>query len=761
MPLRRFSRFSSFSLNAAAVVGLGLTGIAAFGQTPSSTPYSFANVQIVGGGFVTGIVSEPNDGNIRYARTDIGGSFRWEPATKTWTPLNDFLNNSQFNYIGTESIGLDPNDPNRLYLASGTYTESFEGNGAILVSQDRGATFSISPLPIKLGSNDAGRFAGERLVVDPNNGANVLFGSRLNGLWMSKDHAATWSQVSSFPVTGPTGTASDPGVGVIFGYFEKASGTAMNGVTRVAYVGVSDPTVGLYVTKDGGVTFSAVAGQPTGFYPNSMASDKEGNLYIAYGKSLYGNSVGPYAMTSGALWKYTPANGTWTNLTPPNPNGESYGFGSVAVDPTNSRNILLSTMDRYYPPPQDDVFRSTDGGQTWISLQTNSNRDVAKSPWVTFGAAKAGAGNWINHLWINPDKPNQVLYGDGQTIWATNNISSGDSVPTSTSSIAVGGGTNWYVDAVGLEEIAALALISPTAGPAHLISGVGDIGGFTHKDLNRSPVDGADSNPIFGNTTGLDFAAKKPRTIVRVGNTKPYGAYSRDGGQSWTPFSADPSTVTSGNGSVALSADGATLLWVPGDAGSGVFYSNDNAQTWTASTGSPQMTAYQNQITVLSDRVDANSSYVYNPVTGALLVSSNRGQSYRPSSNLATYGAIYVSPYAKGDIWFRGNGQLSHSTDGGFSFRPLAGAGNVGGFGFGAPQRANGYPTLFLYGAINGSPDGYSAFFRSTDVGRSWVRINDDAHQYGNFTLLTGDPRVFGRVYIGTNGRGIIVADPK
>ena len=54
-----------------------------------------------------------------------------------------------------------------------------------------------------------------------------------------------------------------------------------------------------------------------------------------------------------------------------------------------------------------------------------------------------------------------------------------------------------------------------------------------------------------------------------------------------------------------------------------------------------------------------------------------------------------------------------------------------------------------------------SGFFRSDDAGSTWQRINDDRHQFGFTGQITGDPRTYGRVYVGTGGRGILYGDPK
>lgn len=48
---------------------------------------------------------------------------------------------------------------------------------------------------------------------------------------------------------------------------------------------------------------------------------------------------------------------------------------------------------------------------------------------------------------------------------------------------------------------------------------------------------------------------------------------------------------------------------------------------------------------------------------------------------------------------------------------------------------------------------------RSDDVAKNWVLINDGQHQWGLVLHITGDPKIYGRVYIGTHGRGIFYGD--
>ena len=55
----------------------------------SGQSYNWNNVVIKGGGFVSGLITHPHAPGVVYARTDIGGAYRWNAAGNSWVPLLD------------------------------------------------------------------------------------------------------------------------------------------------------------------------------------------------------------------------------------------------------------------------------------------------------------------------------------------------------------------------------------------------------------------------------------------------------------------------------------------------------------------------------------------------------------------------------------------------------------------------------------------------------------------------------------------------
>jgi photosystem II stability/assembly factor-like uncharacterized protein len=189
------------------------------GSRSKSEPYTWRNVVIIGGGFISGIIFSREVEGLVYARTDVGGAYRRDPGSETWQPLLDWVSRDDANDLGVESLALDPTDPDRVYLAVGLYTKSWAGTGAMLRSKDRGRTWERTDMPIKMGGNEWGRSCGERLAVDPNQPSHVFFGSRQAGLLVSGDHGETWEKRPGLPA----GTGNDP-IGITAIVFDAKSG---------------------------------------------------------------------------------------------------------------------------------------------------------------------------------------------------------------------------------------------------------------------------------------------------------------------------------------------------------------------------------------------------------------------------------------------------------------------------------------------------------------------------------------------------------
>ncbi len=695
-----------------------LTGL--LPSTLKAQTYQWKNVQINGGGYVTGIIYSPTEQNLVYARTDIGGAYRWDATNKVWIPLSDSF--ALGNDFGVVSLATDPSDPNRVYMATGLYTQSWGQTGALYSSTDKGDTWTRYSLSIKLGGNEDGRAAGERLQVDPNKGSILFLGSSTDGLWKSSNYGSTWNKVSSFPVTtSPIGSG-----GISFVLFDKSSSSSGN-ATSTIYVGAMQTgTNNLFKSTDGGTSWTAVPDQPVNLMPRQAALASNGMIYFAYSDNSGPNNVG-----AGAVWKLNPGNNSWTDVSPPAGQG---GYGGISVDAQNANHLIVCTLGRWWPG--DAVFRTTDGGANWTDLLADATWDHSLAPY-----AEASNPHWIGDVDIDPFNSDNAWFVTGYGIYNSNNLTASP--------------TNWIFQNRGLEETATTELISPPSG-APLLSTLGDQDGFKHDNLDVSPAAGRST--LYGTNTSIDFAEALPTFMARTYNNAAgnYGSYSTDGGDSWTAFSSIPSGTT-GGGNIAISADGDRIVWAPQGA-STLYYSINKGASWTAASG-----GIPAELKPVSDRVNSQKFYVYDAVNGNVWVSTDGGVSFSvQASGLPTvYGyqawqtRIRTVFGVEGDIWLANLYGLYRSTNSGTSFTQVTNVQNAIAVSFGKSAPGETYPAVFIVGTVNGT----YGFYRSDDNGANWVRINDDKHQYGTVSIITGDPRVYGRLYLGGNGRGIIYGD--
>jgi photosystem II stability/assembly factor-like uncharacterized protein len=534
-------------------------------------------------------------------------------------------------------------------------------------------------------------------------------------------------------------------VGIVCVLFDPASGTTGR-PTPVIYAAASTFSTNSFRSLDGGNTWQAVEGQPVGLRPNHLVRASDGMIYASYGRE-----PGPSIMTDGAVWKFDPKKNIWADITPLKPAGsdQRFGYGGVAVDARHPATIMVTTF--YHWKPHDLIFRSTNSGANWTQLwQENTAWDHSTAPYT-----KTRTPHWMGDIKINPFNPDQVLFTTGYGIWSCSDITVADA----------GRPTHWEFFNHGLEETVPLGLISPPEG-AHLLSALGDLDGFRHDDLTRSPEPDTFTGPRFPNSESIAFAGKNPQIIVRTGNggnEHVRAAISLDGGESWQALGAEPPD-SGGAGSIALSADGKTIVWTPRQGAP--HFSTDRGTNWVACLGLGP------RLAVVADSVNRARFYAFDSDTGRLYASTNGAVSFVAGAaellkaagfaggfggSGGAGGVLYATPGCEGDLWlaFRSGG-LYHSTNAGSAFTKLGAVNEAYSLGFGKAAPGRDWPALYLAGKVGT----VQALFHSDDNGVTWLRINDDQHQYGWVNHVTGDPRIYGRVYFATGGRGIVYGDP-
>ena len=722
--------------------------------------YTYKNVPIIGGGFVTGLVFHPAERGVLYARTDVGLTYRFDGDSQRWVAVGEEQPLSPL------SLAVDRFDGDKLYAVFGQWGVK---KGVLGVSCDRGNSFVYRELPAKVNANCPGRGTGERLFAEK---GRLLFGSAEDGLFLSEDDGVSWREVYVNSEKRFTFVFAVEGTDIVLAGCGGGFGAAEP-------IGQS-----LYVSYDKGCSFEAALPEScTGFAATRAAFDGK-YVYVALNK---GEKPWQYSCDSGAvrcgrLLRFEINEGRLggcRDVTPEELKGKSFGIGGISA---NDKYTLFSTV---CGSGGDRMFRSLDSGESWETV--------------------IHSGDPSNYCcrcsYMKPE------HNDGKTILHWESSVESDPFDLDTAFFNTGTGVfrikgllgeKVYFEDIsdGIEETVHMNVYSPPSGSVVLLDAVGDLGGFAFEDT-EVPCENtfADENgKRFITVMNIDWCDGKPEVVVCTprrnwsGSSKGGAAVSCDRGLSWRrcamPFGISKEIdrlckrieqPNVNSGWAAVTADGGSVVWTVCDRfrlpAAAVVYSADGGRSWEKSrvydSDGEEITDFEVTLKAMADRVNADIVYGFGN-KGEVFVSEDKGRSFwQKMSPLPEIDMGFCDgrdrteircQYGKeGVIWLalgeQGLWRMSFD-DGEFRACRVTAEGLIV-TAQGMGKGINGCDALYI--AVNG--ENGSRLLRSVDEGKSWQEISGDGQFFGYVRTVCGDYRKFGRVYFGTGGRGLFVGE--
>ena len=538
-----------------------------------------------GGVTVTSIAIAPSTPAVVYATANIG-ILKTVDDGANWDFVNTNLPNTVLFNIGA----IDPSAPNTLYGC---------GQGGPFKSTDAGQSWTV----IKSGIVEplVGSPTFCITAVDPSNPSTLYGSTDLKGLFKTIDGGKSWSGISNGL---PTSLYETPGVGVV---------PVIPGATLV--IDASSPStlyafnrLGVFKSLNGGGNWSSInAGLPAnvkalaidpsqpnilyaGANPGVFKSTNRGESWTAvytgaFGNLLWGIVVDPvasstlYAATNNGVLKSTNSGDSWAVVLAGN-------IIALAIAPVAPGAVYAAQFG-------NDVFKSADGGKTWVRMNVGRNffygasvTAIASDPSSpgtvyagtdVYGIFKStnGGGSWKE---INAGLPPYIYLDRLPSVGALaidavtpTTIYAGTAAGVFKSTDA---GEHWTAAGSGLSGSVNALAIDPR-NPATLYAGT-SVGVF------KSTDGGANWNAINTGFIGSRFVsalAIDPQTSTTL-----YAAVdtdrvfkSSDAGQTWTRLNTGPATCDA----LAIDPSAPATLYA-GTRGLGLFRSRDGGLSWTA-----------------------------------------------------------------------------------------------------------------------------------------------------------------------------------
>jgi sugar lactone lactonase YvrE len=349
-------------------------------------------------GRITALTQTP-DGTW-FAGAADGGVWRSSDQGQNWTPTFDTMPS-----LSIGALAVDPVDGS-LWVGTGeanTSQDSYAGTG-VYRSSDDGASYQRVGDDAS-GNNPLVSRTVFQIAFDSN---GTAYAATNDGLFRLPAGGTSWTEVlapAGEPAFPPypnqvTSVAVVPGSG------------GMDVVAAVGWRSADLPTNGFYESTDGGLTFNKLT--LTGDI-NASDIGRTTFAYSADGTKLYATVESPAALGAGkesvlqgifvSSGSPASASGPWTKIGDEAklagsgsalPVGSGYGVGvqawynqDLAVDPANPNHVYAGL---------EEVFESTDGGNTWVTA----------SPYWNYGLACGASCPNGTH----PDQHAMMITGD-------------------------------------------------------------------------------------------------------------------------------------------------------------------------------------------------------------------------------------------------------------------------------------------------------------------------------------------------------------
>jgi photosystem II stability/assembly factor-like uncharacterized protein len=476
-----------------------------------------------------------------YAGFEMGGLFRSADGGRSWVWSGQGLGDRRIKVV---AVGA----PGEIYAVAETREKRLE----ILGSGDHGGSWSLlSTVPAPLSF----RLAPGTLVSGGEPG--TLYFAAYKDLWKSTNRGRSWSRILQAKIWFNAVAAGPPG-------------------SSEVYAGTAEPGAQVLRSADGGATWTALAGLPSGAV-NGLAVAPGGagrptKIYAGIGRSGVFESI-----DGGATWRQPdPAYGAL----------ELYAVTVDAVDP--------STVYAAYRAGRDDPFQvrvSRDGGATWQSggllmgdappaggvrltsvkgvLYAASEIDLAASDdrgatWSYRLRGGTGLASEEGKIRFDPKAPATVYAVVGARAFKS-----------------ADGGRTWSSFATSLVQNAKVVPRDLAVDPVHpgTLYAAGDTGVFKSTDggerwslIEKSPAQSVailPSGTVLAGGCGLQRSTDGGATWEEV-----LPSQAPDGGRCTIPqIVPDPAAP----GTVFL----ALAVWLPEPVEYRIYRSRDNGRTWT------------------------------------------------------------------------------------------------------------------------------------------------------------------------------------